>query len=292
MQIIDRIVCRGGPPRGRTSPDGRRPPAGRLARQRDHSAAGARRAGRCRFAASACAAAMRATCSASRRLTPEMADDLLEACVKARLNILISGGTGSGKTTLLNIAVQLHPERRAHRDHRGRGRTAAAAGARGAAGDPAAEHRGQGRGHAAATGAQRPAHAARPHHHRRVRGAEALDMLQAMNTGHEGSMTTIHANTPRDALARLETMVAHGRHEPAGEGGAPADRLGARRDASSSRGSPTARARSTQHPRDHRHGRRASSRCRRSSRSSSGRGRATATVIGDFRATGIRPALR
>ncbi len=51
-----------------------------------------------------------------------------------------------------------------------------------------------------------------------VRGAEALDMLQAMNTGHEGSMTTIHANTPRDALTRLENMIGMAGHEPAAEG--------------------------------------------------------------------------
>ena len=56
------------------------------------------------------------------------------------------------------------------------------------------------------------------------RGGEALDMLQAMNTGHDGSMTTVHANTPRDALARLEVMIAMGGDRPAGQGAAPADR--------------------------------------------------------------------
>jgi pilus assembly protein CpaF len=58
-----------------------------------------------------------------------------------------------------------------------------------------------------------------------VRGEEAFDMLQAMNTGHEGSMTTVHANTPRDAVARLESMV-HGQHEYAREIRSPADSLG------------------------------------------------------------------
>ena len=58
-----------------------------------------------------------------------------------------------------------------------------------------------------------------------VRGAEAFDMLQAMNTGHDGSMCTLHANSPRDALTRLENMVGDGRHQPAGQGGPHADRL-------------------------------------------------------------------
>ena len=79
-----------------------------------------------------------------KAFTPEMVM-LLEGAIKARLNIIISGGTGSGKTTLLNTLSSFIPNTRPHRDHRGRGRIAAAAGPRGAAGDPAAEHRRQGR---------------------------------------------------------------------------------------------------------------------------------------------------
>ena len=142
-----------------------------------------------------------------KAFTPEMVM-LLEGAIKARLNIIISGGTGSGKTTLLEHAFQLHSQHRPHRDHRGRGGTATPAGPRGAAGDPAAEHRRQ-RGQVNATDLVRNALRMRPE---RIiigecRGPEALDMLQAMNTGHEGSLTTIHANTPRDAISRLETMI-------------------------------------------------------------------------------------
>ena len=103
-----------------------------------------------------------------------------------------------------------HRHRRARRHDRGRGRAAAPAAARGAAGDPPGQHRRQGRGHPARPGAERAADAARPDHHRRVRGAEAFDMLQAMNTGHDGSMTTVHANNTRDALGRIENMVMMG----------------------------------------------------------------------------------
>ena len=88
-----------------------------------------------------------------------------------------------------------------------------------------------------------------------VRGEEALDMLQAMNTGHDGSLTTIHANTPRDALSRLETMVAMGATEPARARDPPADRVGdpARRAADA----PQRRlAQGHQHLGNHRHGRR------------------------------------
>ena len=68
-----------------------------------------------------------------------------------------------------------------------------------------------------------------------VRGEEALDMLQAMNTGHDGSLTTVHANTPRDALSRIETMIAMGATEPAGARDAPADRRRRSRSSSSRR---------------------------------------------------------
>ena len=126
---------------------------------------------------------------------------LLEACIKARLNIVISGGTGCGKTTLLNTLSSFipHDERVDH--DRGRGRAAAAAGPRGPAGDAAAEHRRQGGDH----DPRLVRNALRMRPERIIigecRGGETLDMLQAMNTGHGGSMTTLHANTPRDGLS-------------------------------------------------------------------------------------------
>jgi len=139
-------------------------------------------------------------------LTEEMAS-LLGACVQARLNIVISGGTGSGKTTLLNVLSAFIPagqrvvtiedaaELRLQQDHVVRLETR----------PPNVE----GRGQVVARDLVRNALRMRPDRILvgEVRGAEALDMLQAMNTGHEGSITTIHANSPRDALSRLETMV-------------------------------------------------------------------------------------
>ncbi len=94
--------------------------------------------------------------------------DFLKACVEARLNIFVSGGTGSGKTTTLNVLSVVHPERRAHRDHRGRRRAAAPPGARGDPGVAPAQHRGQGRDPHPRARAQLAAHAARPDHRRRV----------------------------------------------------------------------------------------------------------------------------
>ena len=86
---------------------------------------------------------------------------------------------------------------------------------------------GNGRGHHPRPGPQRPAHAARPHRRRRVRGGEALDMLQAMNTGHDGSLTTVHANCPARRALPSGDDGADGRHGPAGAGDPRADRLGA-----------------------------------------------------------------
>jgi pilus assembly protein CpaF len=107
-------------------------------------------------------------------------------------------------------ALQLHSGRRAHRDHRRRGRTAAAADPRGAHGNAPANVEGQG----AIRIRDLVINALRMRPDRiivgEVRGEEALDMLQAMNTGHDGSLTTIHSNTPRDAMARLEVMVGMG----------------------------------------------------------------------------------
>jgi len=141
-----------------------------------------------------------------RAFTPEMVM-LLEGAIKARLNIIISGGTGSGKTTLLNtlssfipnsdriVTIEDAAELQLQQDHVVRLETR----------PPNIE----GKGQITATDLVRNALRMRPE---RIiigecRGAEALDMLQAMNTGHEGSLTTIHANAPRDALSRLETMI-------------------------------------------------------------------------------------
>jgi pilus assembly protein CpaF len=141
-----------------------------------------------------------------RAFTPEMVM-LLEGAIKARLNILISGGTGSGKTTLLNtlssfipntdriVTIEDAAELQLQQDHVVRLETR----------PPNIE----GKGAITATDLVKNALRMRPE---RIiigecRGSEALDMLQAMNTGHEGSMTTLHANAPRDALARLETMI-------------------------------------------------------------------------------------
>lgn len=141
--------------------------------------------------------------------TPEMVM-LLEGAIKARLNIIISGGTGSGKTTLLNtlssfipddqrmITIEDAAELQLQQDHVLRLETR----------PPNIE----GKGQVSATDLVKNALRMRPD---RIiigecRGPEALDMLQAMNTGHEGSLTTIHANTPRDAVSRLETMITMG----------------------------------------------------------------------------------
>jgi pilus assembly protein CpaF len=139
-------------------------------------------------------------------LTDEMAM-LLAGCVRARLNILVSGGTGSGKTTMLNalssfipvhervITIEDAAELRLQQDHVVRLETR----------PPNSE----GRGEVLARDLVKNALRMRPDRIivGEVRGAEALDMLQAMNTGHEGSLTTIHANSARDALSRMETMI-------------------------------------------------------------------------------------
>ena len=134
--------------------------------------------------------------------------ELLRGCVKARLNVLISGGTGAGKTTFLNVlssyisnrerivTIEDAAELQLNQDHVVRLETR----------PPNIEGKG------AIFQRQLVINALRMRPDRilvgEVRGEEALDMLQAMNTGHDGSLTTIHANTPRDALSRLETMVA------------------------------------------------------------------------------------
>ena len=132
---------------------------------------------------------------------------LLAAAVVARLNIIVSGGTGAGKTTVLNALSSFIPESerlvtiedaaelRLQQSHVVRLETR----------PPNTE----GRGEVSARDLVKNALRMRPDRiiMGEVRAGEALDMLQAMNTGHEGSLTTIHANTPRDAMARLETMV-------------------------------------------------------------------------------------
>jgi pilus assembly protein CpaF len=134
--------------------------------------------------------------------------ELLKATVEGKLNVLISGGTGAGKTTFLNVLSAYIPirerivtiedaaELQLKQDHVCRLETR----------PPNIEGRGEVRQRQLVINSLRM----RPDRIivGEVRGEEAIDMLQAMNTGHEGSMTTIHANSPRDALARLETMVA------------------------------------------------------------------------------------
>ncbi len=140
-------------------------------------------------------------------MTEELAK-FLQACVRCRLNILISGGTGSGKTTLLNVISRWIPEServvtiedaaelQLQQEHVVRLETR--------------PQNIEGRGQITQRDLLRNSLRMRPDRIiiGEVRGSEALDMLQAMNTGHEGSMTTVHANSPRDAFMRLENMVS------------------------------------------------------------------------------------
>jgi len=140
-------------------------------------------------------------------VTPEVAK-VLQVIVKARLNILISGGTGAGKTTMLNILSGFIPhderivtiedsaELQLQQPHVVRLETR----------PPNIE----GRGEVSSRDLVRNSLRMRPERIivGEVRGGEALDMLQAMNTGHDGSLTTVHANTPRDSLSRIENMVS------------------------------------------------------------------------------------
>ena len=140
-------------------------------------------------------------------LTPGMMK-LLEAAVRARLNIIVSGGTGAGKTTLLNalsafispreriVTIEDAAELQLKQPHLARLETRPA----------------NVEGHGTVRQRQLLVNSLRMRPDRiivgEVRGEEALDMLQAMNTGHDGSLTTVHANSPRDAISRLEVMVS------------------------------------------------------------------------------------
>jgi pilus assembly protein CpaF len=140
--------------------------------------------------------------------------EVLSSAVKARISIVISGGTGSGKTTLLNILSQYIPrgERLVTIEDAAELRLAQENIVRLETRPPNIE------GQGAVRQRQLLINCLRMRPDRiimgEVRGEEAFDMLQAMNTGHEGSMTTIHANTPRDAISRLESMVAMGMNLP------------------------------------------------------------------------------
>lgn len=139
-------------------------------------------------------------------LSPEMAE-LLQACVLAKMNIIVSGGTGTGKTTMLNVLSSFIPatdrivtiedavELQLQQDHvvRLESRPANI----------------EGNGEVSIRDLVRNSLRMRPDRIvvGEVRGGESLDMLQAMNTGHDGSISTVHANSPRDAVARLETLV-------------------------------------------------------------------------------------
>jgi pilus assembly protein CpaF len=136
--------------------------------------------------------------------------EFLSYCVRSRLNVLISGGTGAGKTTLLNVlsgfiseherivTIEDAAELQLRQEHVARLETR----------PPNVEGKG------AVRQRQLVINALRMRPDRivvgEVRGEEALDMLQAMNTGHDGSLTTVHANSPRDALMRVETMIGMG----------------------------------------------------------------------------------
>ncbi|MDP9175195.1 MAG: CpaF family protein [Planctomycetota bacterium] len=138
---------------------------------------------------------------------PQLIADFLKACVAARLNIVVTGGTGSGKTTLLNalsgcipaderiVTIEDAAELKLHQDH--------------VITLEAKRPNADGTGEVPIRDLVRNALRMRPE---RIvvgecRGPEALDMLQAMNTGHDGSLTTLHANSPRDAISRIETMA-------------------------------------------------------------------------------------
>jgi pilus assembly protein CpaF len=206
MQIIDRIVSRVGRRVDESSPmvDARLPDGSRVNAiipplALDGPAVSIRRFGTGPVAASQLAAL--------KSISPEMLE-LLAAAVRTRLSILISGGTGAGKTTLLNILSQFIPqtERVVTIEDAAELQLGLQNIVRLETRPPNVE------GQGAIRQRQLLINSLRMRPDRiilgEIRGEEAFDMLQAMNTGHEGSMATIHANTTRDALSRLESMVA------------------------------------------------------------------------------------
>jgi pilus assembly protein CpaF len=208
LQIIDRIVSRVGRRVDESSPmvDARLPDGSRVNAiipplALDGPSLSIRRFGTGPLAAN--------TLVDYKSLSAEMME-LLSSAVKARISIVISGGTGSGKTTLLNILSQYIPnnERLVTIEDAAELRLAQDNLVRLETRPPNIE------GNGAIKQRQLLINCLRMRPDRiimgEIRGEEAFDMLQAMNTGHEGSMTTIHSNTPRDAISRLESMVAMG----------------------------------------------------------------------------------
>ncbi len=208
LQIIDRIVSRVGRRVDESSPmvDARLPDGSRVNAiipplALDGPSLSIRRFGTGPLAANALVQL--------KSISAEMME-VLSSAVKARISIVISGGTGSGKTTFLNILSQYIPnnERLVTIEDAAELRLAQENIVRLETRPPNIE------GQGAIRQRQLLINCLRMRPDRiimgEIRGEEAFDMLQAMNTGHEGSMTTIHANTPRDAIARLESMVAMG----------------------------------------------------------------------------------
>jgi len=208
LQIIDRIVSRVGRRVDESSPmvDARLPDGSRVNAiipplALDGPSLSIRRFGTGPLAANALVQL--------KSISPEMME-VLASAVKARISILIAGGTGAGKTTFMNILSQYIPqnERVITIEDAAELRLAQQNIVRLETRPPNIE------GQGAIRQRQLLINCLRMRPDRiiigEVRGEEAFDMLQAMNTGHEGSMTTIHANTPRDAISRLESMVAMG----------------------------------------------------------------------------------
>jgi len=208
LQIIDRIVSRVGRRVDESSPmvDARLPDGSRVNAiipplALDGPSLSIRRFGTGPLAANQLVAL--------KSISAEMME-VLSAAVKAKISIVVSGGTGAGKTTFMNILSQYipHSERLVTIEDAAELRLAQENIVRLETRPPNIE------GQGAIRQRQLLSNALRMRPDRiiigEVRGEEAFDMLQAMNTGHEGSMTTVHANTPRDAVSRLESMVAMG----------------------------------------------------------------------------------
>jgi pilus assembly protein CpaF len=208
LQIIDRIVSRVGRRVDESSPmvDARLPDGSRVNAiipplALDGPSLSIRRFGTGPLAANQLVAL--------KSISAEMME-VLSAAVKAKISIVVSGGTGAGKTTFMNILSQYipHSERLVTIEDAAELRLAQENIVRLETRPPNIE------GQGAIRQRQLLSNALRMRPDRiiigEVRGEEAFDMLQAMNTGHEGSMTTVHANTPRDAISRLESMVAMG----------------------------------------------------------------------------------